>query len=104
MVGPTPPNLEHLSPADKARRPAKLSVVIPAYNEAGTLRELIRRVVDAVLLPNVSREIIVVDDCSTDGTAKILDDLPTLFPGTDFKIKHKPVNEGKGAALRDGFA
>jgi glycosyltransferase involved in cell wall biosynthesis len=100
MVGPTPPNL---SPDENARRPAKLSVVIPAYNEAATIRELVRRVVEAALLPNVSRQIIIVNDCSTDGTAKVLDELPAAFPGTEFKIRHKTVNEGKGAALRDGF-
>jgi glycosyltransferase involved in cell wall biosynthesis len=101
MVGPTPHNL---SPDELARRPAKLSVVIPVYNEAGTIRELVRRVVEATLLPNVSREIVIVDDGSTDGTAAVLDGLPAAFPDTPFKIEHKPVNGGKGAALRDGFA
>src|SRR3954468_4748501 len=100
MVGPPSPSL---SPEDNARRPAKLSVVIPAYNEAATVQELVRRVVTATLLPNVTRQIICVNDCSTDGTRAKLDELPALFPDTEFKIHHKPVNEGKGAALRDGF-
>ena len=53
--------------------------------------------------PASSRQIICVNDCSTDGTAAKLDALAALFPGEEFKILHKKVNEGKGAALRDGF-
>ena len=82
----------------------KLSIVIPVYNEAATVQELVRYVVQAPLPDGIDREIIVVNDCSTDGTAARLDELPALFPGVSFNISHKPVNQGKGAALRDGFA
>ena len=82
----------------------KLSVVIPVYNEAQTIQTLVGLVVHAALPPNVSREIICVNDCSTDGTKEKLDQLPPLFPEIAFQIVHKPVNQGKGAALRDGFA
>ena len=82
----------------------KLSIVIPVYNEAATVQKLVRSVVEAGLPPGVDREIICVNDCSTDGTAAKLDELPAMFPGTSFVIRHKPVNRGKGAALRDGFA
>ena len=81
----------------------KVSIVIPVYNEEPTVQKLIGLVVSAPLPPRCEREIICVNDCSKDGTAKKLDELPALFPGVDFKIFHKPVNEGKGAALRDGF-
>src|SRR5262245_42700043 len=81
----------------------KLSIVIPVYNEEATVQELIRLVVNSVLPAHLEKEIICVNDCSKDGTAAKLDELPTVFPGQDFKITHKPVNEGKGAALRDGF-
>ena len=81
----------------------KLSIVIPVYNEEATVQELIRRVVEAPLPDGVTREIICVNDCSKDGTAAKLDELPKLFPGVAFTIQHKPVNQGKGAALRDGF-
>jgi len=84
-------------------KPIKLSIVIPVYNEAGTIQELVGLVVRAPVQPGVTLEIICVDDCSKDGTAKRLDELPALFPGAEFKIVHKPVNQGKGAALRDGF-
>jgi glycosyltransferase involved in cell wall biosynthesis len=92
------------SAVEAAGTATKLSVVIPIYNEATTIQALIKLVVDAPLPRGVTREIICVNDCSTDGTAAKLDELPTLFPGIEFTIHHKPQNEGKGAALRDGFA
>jgi glycosyltransferase involved in cell wall biosynthesis len=81
----------------------KVSIVVPVYNEANTIQELIGLVVRATLPDALKREIICVDDCSSDGTAAKLDELPGLHPGVEFKILHKPVNQGKGAALRDGF-
>jgi glycosyltransferase involved in cell wall biosynthesis len=60
--------------------------------------------VKAPLPDGLARQIICVNDCSKDGTAAKLDALPGLFPGIEFRIVHKPVNQGKGAALRDGFA
>jgi glycosyltransferase involved in cell wall biosynthesis len=81
----------------------KLSIVIPVYNEQATIHTIVAMVIDAPLPPGLSREIICVNDCSRDGSKEKLDQLPETFPGTDFVIVHKPVNEGKGAALRDGF-
>jgi glycosyltransferase involved in cell wall biosynthesis len=94
----------------------KLSVVIPAYNEKGTIEEIIRRVVGTAM----SKEIIVVDDCSTDGTRQVLEQLaarqaqgestaPSSDSGDavelrDLRIFFQTVNQGKGAALRRGFA
>jgi glycosyltransferase involved in cell wall biosynthesis len=91
-------------PRGKTNVQTLLSVVIPVYNEASTIQELVGLVVTARVQPGVSREIICVNDCSTDGTQAKLDELPGLFPGAAFQILHKPVNQGKGAALRDGFA
>jgi glycosyltransferase involved in cell wall biosynthesis len=84
--------------------PRKLSIVIPVYNEAATVQEMVRHVVEAVLPPGIEREIICVNDASADATAQKLDELPALFPHVPFVIVHKPENQGKGAALRDGFA
>ena len=81
----------------------KVSIVIPVYNEEATIQELVGLVVAAPLPDRMAREIICVNDCSKDGTGAKLDQLPALFPNVEFKIQHKPVNEGKGAALRDGF-
>jgi glycosyltransferase involved in cell wall biosynthesis len=74
----------------------KLSVVIPVYNEAATIANLIDRV-RAVPIP---KEIIVVDDCSSDGTADVL---RGLAAADDLTVMFHPVNRGKGAALRTGF-
>jgi glycosyltransferase involved in cell wall biosynthesis len=84
-------------------KPVKLSIVIPVYNEVATIQDLVRLVVDAPVQPGVEREIICVNDCSKDGTGAKLDELPAIFPDTHFQILHKPINQGKGAALRDGF-
>ena len=75
-----------------------LSVVMPAYNERGTIHEALRRVLDA---PVDSLEIIVVDDGSTDGTRELLTQGPALDPRV--RIVLHDVNRGKGAALRTGF-
>lgn len=84
--------------------PRLLSVVIPVYNEEQTVQKLVGLVVRAPLPGGMTREIICVNDCSKDGTGGKLDELPGLFPDVPFQIRHQPVNQGKGAALRDGFA
>jgi glycosyltransferase involved in cell wall biosynthesis len=81
----------------------KLSVVIPVYNEKETIQELVGQVVHAPLPDGIKLEIIIVDDASRDGTSDCIRRLPELFPGTSFKLFHKDMNQGKGAALRDGF-
>ena len=83
--------------------PLKLSIVIPVYNEGGTIHEIIDRVVLAPIPQGMTREIICVNDCSKDDTAAALDRLPPKYADVPFQIYHKPVNEGKGAAVRDGF-
>src|ERR1700722_11467979 len=81
----------------------KVSIVIPVYNEEHTIQQLVGLVIAAPLFGNLVRKIIIVNDCSTDGTAAKLDQLKDLFPETEIRVFHKPVNQGKGAALRDGF-
>lgn len=76
----------------------KLSIVIPCYNEAKTIRTIVDRVRAA---PIKIKEIIIVDDCSRDGTRDIL--RTQIAPLVD-KIIYHEANRGKGAALRSGFA
>lgn len=76
----------------------KLSIVIPCYNEAKTIRTIVERVKAS---PVADKEIIIVDDCSRDGTRDIL--RTQIAPLVD-KILYHEVNQGKGAALRTGFA
>jgi glycosyltransferase involved in cell wall biosynthesis len=71
--------------------------VIPVYNEAKTIKELIRRVQSV----NLSKEIIVVDDASADGTREVLD---TLKEEEGLTVIFHQSNQGKGAALRTAFA
>jgi len=75
----------------------KLSVVIPVYNEERWLAELVRRV-QAVEIP---KELILINDFSTDGTAAILKQLEAKYDNV--RVFHQPRNMGKGAALREGF-
>lgn len=74
----------------------KLSVVIPVYNEEKTLEEILRR----VRATPYDKEIVLVDDCSKDGTRAILQ---RLEGQPDLRIFYHDVNQGKGAALRTGF-
>jgi glycosyltransferase involved in cell wall biosynthesis len=73
----------------------KISVVIPVYNERDTIRELIKRVQEV----SFEKEIIVVDDFSTDGTREILKEMR----GDNLKILFHDKNKGKGATLKTGF-
>jgi glycosyltransferase involved in cell wall biosynthesis len=77
--------------------PRTLSILIPVYNEKETILELLRRV-EAVELP-LAKQIVIVDDGSTDGTRELLKDL-----GARAKVVLHERNQGKGAALRTGLA
>lgn len=75
----------------------KVSIVIPCYNEVSTIEKLVDRVIKA---PVVHKEIILVDDCSTDGTSQLIrDKLESLVE----RVVYHQSNQGKGAALRSGI-
>ena len=71
----------------------KTSVIIPVYNEAKTIEEIVKRVKDT----NIVDEIIIIDDCSSDGTREILKNMEGV------KTYFQERNRGKGAAVRMGF-
>lgn len=75
----------------------KISVVIPCYNEVKLIETVIQAVKDA---PFADKEIIIVDDASSDGTTEKLREIETLVS----RVIYHPVNQGKGAALRTGIA
>lgn len=82
----------------------RLSVVIPAYNEHSTVHELLRRVAEAPLPADVTREMVVVDDGSTDGTRELLQELCEKDDPMPFNLILHEENRGKGAAVRTGLA
>lgn len=79
-----------------------LSVVVPCFNERKTLRQCIERVI-SIGDSDLSLQIIIVDDCSTDGSDTIALEISEKYPDQVMVLKH-PKNLGKGASLRTGFA
>lgn len=79
-----------------------LSILVPVYNERTVVRASLTQVLAAPLPENVDREIILVDDCSTDGTGAILEEFVREHPA--IRLFRKPKNEGKGAAIRTALS
>ncbi len=77
----------------------KLSIIMPVYNEKSTIHEILERV-RAVHLEGIDKEIVLVDDCSTDGTAEVL---PQEVARGDVRLFSHPQNRGKGAAIQTGL-
>jgi len=75
----------------------KLSIIVPVYNEKNTILEILKRLAD-LDLGIIEKEIIIVDDCSKDGTKDIVKSL-----GDNYKIIFHELNQGKGAAIRTGL-
>jgi glycosyltransferase involved in cell wall biosynthesis len=78
----------------------KLSIIVPVYNEKRWIEEILRRVLAADCC-GLEREIVLVDDCSTDGTSELLEQLTAQHPQV-VRLK-QPQNRGKGAAIRRGI-
>mgnify|MGYP003943232325 CR=1 FL=1 len=81
-------------------RSMKLSVIIPVYNEVKTITKTIERVMNAPV--DIDREIILVDDCSSDGSGDVIKGLSSNYPNVMYRINE--TNLGKGASLVKGFA
>jgi len=82
----------------------KLSIIIPAYNEEKTILEILKKVCDVELSNNISREILVINDCSNDRTGKIVEDFLIANPNLDIKYFKHESNQGKGAAIQTGIS
>jgi glycosyltransferase involved in cell wall biosynthesis len=80
-----------------------LSIIIPAYNEGATIQKLLDRVRVVKLIGGYSKQLIVVDDCSTDNTEEVVQEYITRFSDLDLAYFRHDVNRGKGAALHTGF-
>ena len=84
--------------------PATLSIVIPAFNEARTIHRILDRVREVELIDGIAKELIVVNDASTDDTEGAVHHYQQAYPELDIQYYRHVVNRGKGAALHTGIA
>ena len=80
-----------------------LSIIVPAYNEEKTIAKLLQRVLDANIGENIEKEIIVVNDCSTDSTESCVKDFIVSHPAAPITYLKHDRNYGKGMAVRTGI-
>ena len=83
--------------------PSRLSVIIPAYNEAETIHLILDKVLSVKLINDIEKEIIIVNDCSKDNTEEIVRQYIEDHPDQDIKLYNQQVNMGKGAAIHRGI-
>ena len=81
----------------------KLSIIVPAYNEARTIHLILDRVLEVELLNGIKKELILVNDCSTDDTETILQKYIQSHTDADIQYFKHEVNKGKGAAIHTGI-
>ena len=77
----------------------KLSVLIPAYNEEATISVILQKVKEVELVNDITKEIVVVNDCSIDKTVEKVEEFIKDNPDLDIKLFSQPFNQGKGAAI-----
>lgn len=82
----------------------KLSIIVPCYNEEHSIRAMLDRVMSASLPSGISKEIIIVNDCSTDHSVAVVEDFIKAHPQEEIRLFHHERNSGKGAALHTGIA
>lgn len=81
----------------------KLSIVIPAYNEAATIHLILNRIKEVVLINGIEKELIIVNDCSTDDTEQAITDYTKSNPELLIQYYKHEINKGKGAAIHTGI-
>ena len=80
-----------------------LSILIPAYNEERTIGHILKRVLSVSLINDIDKEIIVIDDCSTDRTYSIVENFIREYPSVAIRLEKHSQNKGKGAAIHTGI-
>jgi glycosyltransferase involved in cell wall biosynthesis len=83
---------------------SKLSIIIPAYNEEKTIERIVEAVLEVNLIGNISKEIIIVNDCSKDKTESAIFEIIEKYKSSDIKYYKHSINKGKGAALHTGIS
>src|ERR1035437_9755776 len=81
----------------------KLSIIIPAYNEAATIHLILDKVLAVRLINDIQKEIIIVNDCSRDTTPEVIVNFIKDHPGYNIRLHNQPDNQGKGAAIHKGI-
>lgn len=81
----------------------KLSIVIPAYNEARTIHLILDKVLAVNLVNNIEKEIIIVNDCSKDDTKTVIENYIASHANSNLRLYNQEYNQGKGAALHKGI-
>jgi glycosyltransferase involved in cell wall biosynthesis len=81
-----------------------LSIIIPAYNESGTIHYILDKIKKVSLIDNINKEIIIVNDCSTDNTEKDIEVYMNQNPELNMSYFKHEINQGKGAAIRTGIS
>jgi len=82
----------------------KLSIVVPAYNEGKTIQLVLKNVVELELVNGIEKELIIVNDCSTDNTKEEIEIFIKNNPKNTIKSYHQEINKGKGAAIHKGIS
>jgi glycosyltransferase involved in cell wall biosynthesis len=81
----------------------KLTIIIPAYNEGKTIHFILEKILSVQLINNIDKEIIIVNDCSTDDTENAIQSFIIENPGKDIQYYKHEINQGKGAAIHTGI-
>ncbi|HLG04121.1 MAG TPA: glycosyltransferase family 2 protein [Bacteroidia bacterium] len=81
----------------------KLSIIIPAYNEARTIHLILNKVIAVKLTGEMEKEIVIINDFSKDATQEAVEQYIAVHPGEGIRLFNQPYNQGKGAALHKGI-